>query len=271
MPTYRCKSPGARGTRTVTNASVSWEWKGDMGKWTGYEPALSARIEQARLEGRDRFPLGVREIEFSSMRQYVVADRTRFRPVRRTVIPEGDPPPPGEAGVAIQGLPRQTGPHLTATQPAPHADLEPEPEPEPDQELYLDTKREIARLQKELQRARAASQLQSHTAAPALTLQERQRAARKDPVYVPDDDPVYGASCMICGTGFGFVNQRHHCRYCGWLICSTCSPGKLLLDRHIPVKGRRPNEPNDSHRNAKGASEKPRRVCSECEAQAQAE
>merc|ERR1712156_62955 len=30
-----------------------------------------------------------------------------------------------------------------------------------------------------------------------------------------------------CSTKFSFVNRRHHCRYCGKLICSKCGKYKL--------------------------------------------
>ena len=53
--------------------------------------------------------------------------------------------------------------------------------------------------------------------------QERELAA---PLMVPDD---WSDECQMkdCDTKFGFVNRRHHCRYCGKLICSKC--GKYQL------------------------------------------
>eukprot|EP01043_Picozoa_sp_COSAG02_P037667 COSAG02_NODE_2844_length_7905_cov_33.004356_7_plen_369_part_01 len=105
----------------------------------------------------------------------------------------------------------------------------------------------------------------------ATDLKARQRAARANPIYIADDDPIHGAACMICGSSFSLLNNRHHCRYCGWLVCSACSPGKLKLDRHIPVRGRSVGESYDSKRNPKAAGEKARRVCAACEQHAPAE
>ena len=31
------------------------------------------------------------------------------------------------------------------------------------------------------------------------------------------------ASCQICGTKFGIMTPRHHCRFCGLCCCDSCS------------------------------------------------
>jgi hypothetical protein len=36
-------------------------------------------------------------------------------------------------------------------------------------------------------------------------------------------------SCMRCGGAFSAVRRRHHCRWCGCLLCSGCSQAKRLL------------------------------------------
>lgn len=45
-------------------------------------------------------------------------------------------------------------------------------------------------------------------------------------LWVPDD---FTDTCMMddCVSKFTFVNRRHHCRYCGRLVCGTCSNNKL--------------------------------------------
>jgi len=53
--------------------------------------------------------------------------------------------------------------------------------------------------------------------------EERDLAA---PLMTPDD---FSDGCMIsnCGAKFTFLNRRHHCRYCGLLICSKCGKYRL--------------------------------------------
>lgn len=38
--------------------------------------------------------------------------------------------------------------------------------------------------------------------------------------WIPDS---YSNTCMICCKMFNFISRRHHCRYCGSLICHACS------------------------------------------------
>ncbi len=37
------------------------------------------------------------------------------------------------------------------------------------------------------------------------------------------------AACMRCGDVFSAVRRRHHCRWCGCLICGGCSRAKRQL------------------------------------------
>lgn len=38
------------------------------------------------------------------------------------------------------------------------------------------------------------------------------------------------ASCMRCQSAFTFFNRRHHCRFCGFVICGDCSVDSLEID-----------------------------------------
>ena len=44
------------------------------------------------------------------------------------------------------------------------------------------------------------------------------------PLWVPDMD---SNQCAVCKTRFNVVRRRHHCRLCGELVCSKCSPHRL--------------------------------------------
>lgn len=58
----------------------------------------------------------------------------------------------------------------------------------------------------------------------------RRAAARADPQWQPDEN---AQKCMLCGvTEFTQLERRHHCRYCGWIVCAGCmknSAGKELM------------------------------------------
>jgi hypothetical protein len=45
-----------------------------------------------------------------------------------------------------------------------------------------------------------------------------------DERWVPDD--AYNA-CMECKAAFNIFERRHHCRYCGRLLCNTCTEGTI--------------------------------------------
>lgn len=40
-----------------------------------------------------------------------------------------------------------------------------------------------------------------------------------------------GAGCSRCGTRFSLARRRHHCRFCGACVCSTCSSTRLSGER----------------------------------------
>jgi len=46
------------------------------------------------------------------------------------------------------------------------------------------------------------------------------------PVWTKDHA---GAKCELCSKGFNLITRRHHCRNCGKLVCSSCSPHRLLI------------------------------------------
>ncbi|VDL99450.1 unnamed protein product [Schistocephalus solidus] len=48
----------------------------------------------------------------------------------------------------------------------------------------------------------------------------------REPTWVADD--AY-SNCMSCGAKFTVWRRRHHCRTCGRLLCSQCTPARLRL------------------------------------------
>ncbi|KAK6026065.1 FYVE zinc finger, partial [Ostertagia ostertagi] len=63
-------------------------------------------------------------------------------------------------------------------------------------------------------------------------ISSKRKVVRSDtmkPLWIPDDA---SSKCLMegCDTVFSFLNRRHHCRDCGWLICSACV-GKAPLSK----------------------------------------
>jgi len=55
-----------------------------------------------------------------------------------------------------------------------------------------------------------------------------QEAEDDDDDVLWQDDKVV-SDCTKCHTAFTLFNRRHHCRLCGFVFCSTCSPMKVTL------------------------------------------
>jgi len=90
--------------------------------------------------------------------------------------------------------------------------------------------------------------------------QQRELAA---PLMIPDD---WSEVCQMadCDTKFSFVNRRHHCRFCGKLICSKCGKYKLTSkidpERIVkPVCTQCFEEFKDTHSPRKAPATSPRR------------
>ena len=52
------------------------------------------------------------------------------------------------------------------------------------------------------------------------------------PNWQPDSDVN---ECPVCGRTFSFLFRRHHCRKCGRVVCSDCSPHRITLPRSMIV------------------------------------
>jgi len=57
----------------------------------------------------------------------------------------------------------------------------------------------------------------------------RRRGVEAPPPWIPD---AMAPLCMGCGATFSLVRRRHHCRSCGRVFCSKCSPNQVPLPRY---------------------------------------
>eukprot|EP01064_Diplonema_japonicum_P014645 TRINITY_DN2231_c7_g1_i1.p1 TRINITY_DN2231_c7_g1~~TRINITY_DN2231_c7_g1_i1.p1 ORF type:complete len:599 (+),score=133.42 TRINITY_DN2231_c7_g1_i1:77-1873(+) len=65
---------------------------------------------------------------------------------------------------------------------------------------------------------------------------EQAELRSKRPYLIPDTDVL---TCYLCEREFKWFRRRHHCRACGNVVCSTCSPTKapiLVLGYPAPVR-----------------------------------
>merc|ERR1719502_2646899 len=46
--------------------------------------------------------------------------------------------------------------------------------------------------------------------------------------WVADDQET---TCQLCSKEFTFFFRRHHCRYCGKLVCNDCTKARLAKQR----------------------------------------
>ncbi|PLB51544.1 FYVE-domain-containing protein [Aspergillus steynii IBT 23096] len=61
------------------------------------------------------------------------------------------------------------------------------------------------------------------------------------PRWQPDTEVT---ECPICGIPFSFWYRKHHCRKCGRVVCSSCSPHRITIPRQFivrPPDSRRPS------------------------------
>ncbi|KAF2707990.1 FYVE-domain-containing protein [Pleomassaria siparia CBS 279.74] len=52
------------------------------------------------------------------------------------------------------------------------------------------------------------------------------------PQWQPDADVSH---CPVCGSQFTFFYRKHHCRKCGRVVCSACSPHRITIPRQFIV------------------------------------
>ncbi|ETS86496.1 hypothetical protein PFICI_00324 [Pestalotiopsis fici W106-1] len=53
------------------------------------------------------------------------------------------------------------------------------------------------------------------------------------PRWQPDSEVT---SCPICHRDFSIFNRKHHCRKCGRVVCSSCSPHRITIPKEFIVR-----------------------------------
>mmetsp|Transcript_25986 Transcript_25986/g.41835 ORF Transcript_25986/g.41835 Transcript_25986/m.41835 type:complete len:394 (+) Transcript_25986:98-1279(+) len=71
------------------------------------------------------------------------------------------------------------------------------------------------------------------------------------------------ATCNLCSKNFSLLRHKHHCRYCGRVVCSACSKGRANSNSRV---GHESKNLKRSPRNHSGdqSNEKGLRICIEC-------
>ena len=218
--------------------------------------------------------------------------RGAARPKGAAASPSRPPPSPSlrARGPRTAGAPGQSrpppSPDLQPPQPPAEAiarlDLEPEPEPEPAGRPPAMQAMELPHdaLSPPPHPLLAAGALPhegvsppphegSDTPKPGCVAVERILAidvSRARPRWVTDEE---AAGCMVCTAEFSFFVRRHHCRYCGSVVCGDCFALRTLrADRWLSEE---PGHPLETLRDPARFELPEIRVCFSCSREAPAE
>lgn len=64
----------------------------------------------------------------------------------------------------------------------------------------------------------------------ALSADDVNEKGSHAPIWKPDRTTN---ECYVCHNPFSLLNRRHHCRRCGELVCGSCSPYRLPLNKMV--------------------------------------
>ncbi|SMR41296.1 unnamed protein product [Zymoseptoria tritici ST99CH_1E4] len=81
------------------------------------------------------------------------------------------------------------------------------------------------------------------------------------PEWQPDGNVV---SCPVCHTIFGLFTRKHHCRKCGRVVCSACSPHRITIPRQYIVTPEGQSQSPNGHENPALGGGEVVRVCNPC-------
>ncbi|KAL5337441.1 FYVE zinc finger-domain-containing protein [Aspergillus crustosus] len=74
------------------------------------------------------------------------------------------------------------------------------------------------------------------------------------PRWQPDSEVT---ECPICGLAFSFWYRKHHCRKCGRVVCSSCSPHRITIPRQYIV-----HPPTSDHSNTSAIAQRATQIVS---------
>ncbi|KAL4930481.1 phosphatidylinositol-3-phosphate-binding ubiquitin-protein ligase [Aspergillus undulatus] len=78
------------------------------------------------------------------------------------------------------------------------------------------------------------------------------------PSWQPDAEVT---ECPICRTAFSFWYRKHHCRKCGRVVCSSCSPHRITIPRQYIV-----HPPTSDHSGASAIAQRATQIVNlECD------
>lgn len=68
-----------------------------------------------------------------------------------------------------------------------------------------------------------------------MLMTDTKLAKDKEKDWVKDEQ---SKACLLCNDGFTLTHRRHHCRFCGLLVCGTCSAKKFCTQSNPKEKQR---------------------------------
>mmetsp|Transcript_1347 Transcript_1347/g.4148 ORF Transcript_1347/g.4148 Transcript_1347/m.4148 type:complete len:976 (+) Transcript_1347:157-3084(+) len=104
----------------------------------------------------------------------------------------------------------------------------------------------------------AASSVQVSPTAPA------ERKILPVPEFVPDE---LRDQCAVCAQAFGLFRRKHHCRFCGEVVCSGCSSHRDVLWEFLPPRYPKVGRGFEQKDMSGVPYSQPMRFCNTCHAQ----
>ncbi|ORX96800.1 FYVE zinc finger-domain-containing protein [Clohesyomyces aquaticus] len=121
--------------------------------------------------------------------------------------------------------------------------------------------------------ARPSSHTSAQSTPSVMQPEQRRESDVALPPWQPDSEVT---QCPVCGSQFTLFYRKHHCRRCGRVVCSACSPHRITIPHQFivrpaseadaPIPGLTRNDTNSSStsRNPALGGGQEVRVCNPC-------